>query len=81
MHECAVFGLPHERLGEEVVAAIMVEPGATLNIAELEEFLKPRMASFKTPTQWFVQEEPLARGATGKILKREIRAQILAAKA
>ena len=59
----------------------MVEPGATLNIAELEEFLKPRMASFKTPTQWFVQEEPLARGATGKILKREIRAQILAAKA
>lgn len=80
VHECAVFGLPHERLGEEVVAAIMVEPGATLDIAELEAFLKPRMASFKTPTQWFVQEEPLARGATGKILKREIRAQILAAR-
>jgi len=81
VHECAVFGLPHERLGEEVVAAIMVEPGSTLDIAELEAFLKPRMAAFKMPTQWFVQEEPLARGATGKILKREIRAQILADKA
>jgi len=81
VHECAVFGLPHERLGEEVVAAIMVEPGSTLDIAELEAFLKPRMAAFKMPTQWFVQEEPLVRGATGKILKREIRAQILADKA
>ena len=81
VHECAVFGLPHERLGEEVVAAIMVEPGTTLDIAELEAFLKPRMATFKIPTQWFVQTEPLVRGATGKILKREIRAQILADKA
>jgi long-chain acyl-CoA synthetase len=76
-----VFGLPHERLGEEVVAAVMVEPGTTFDIAELEAFLKPRMATFKIPTQWFVQETPLIRGATGKILKREIRAQILAEKA
>ena len=78
VHECAVFGLPHERLGEEVVAAIMVEPGSTLDIAELEAFLTPRMATFKIPTQWFVQSEPLARGATGKILKREIRDRIIA---
>lgn len=81
VHECAVFGLPHERLGEEVVAAIMVEPGVELDTAALEEFLKHRMASFKIPTQWFVQNEPLARGATGKILKREIRDRILAERA
>jgi long-chain acyl-CoA synthetase len=78
VHECAVFGLPHERLGEEVVAAVMVEPGTTLDTAALEAFLAARMATFKIPTQWFVQSEPLVRGATGKILKREIRDRIIA---
>ena len=77
IHEVAVFGLPHERLGEEVVAAVQPTAGTTLDTDELTAFLAQRLAPFKIPTQWFVREEPLPRGATGKILKREIRDRIL----
>ena len=77
IHEVAVFGLPHERLGEEVVAAVQPAAGKTLDTDELTAFLAQRLAPFKIPTQWFVREEPLPRGATGKILKREIRDRIL----
>ena len=41
-------------------------------------FLEERIARFMVPTRWFVRDEPLPRGATGKILKREIRDQVLA---
>jgi len=77
IHEVAVFGLPHERLGEEVVAALLPTPGKTIDIDELTAFLAERIAPFKIPSQWFVRDEPLPRGATGKILKREIRNLVL----
>ena len=77
IHEVAVFGLPHERLGEEVVAALLPTPGKTIDIDELTAVLAERIAPFKIPSQWFVRDEPLPRGATGKILKREIRDLVL----
>ena len=77
VHEAAVFGLPHERLGEEVVAAVQARPGATLDLDQLTAFLEERIARFMVPTRWFVRDEPLPRGATGKILKRQIRDQVL----
>ena len=77
IHEVAVFGLPHERLGEEVVAALQPTPGKTIDIDELTAFLAERIAPFKIPSQWFVRDEPLPRGATGQILKREIRDLVL----
>jgi long-chain acyl-CoA synthetase len=77
VHEVAVFGLPHERLGEEVVCALQPAKGMTIDTNELTGFLAERLASFKIPTQWFVRDEPLPRGATGKILKREIRDRVL----
>ncbi len=80
IHEVAVFGLPHERLGEEVVAALLPTPGKTIDIDELTAFLAERIAPFKIPSQWFVRDEPLPRGATGKILKREIRDLVLEGK-
>jgi long-chain acyl-CoA synthetase len=78
VHEAAVFGLPHERLGEEVAAAVLPRPGATIEVEHMQAFLEERIARFMVPTRWFVQEAPLPRGATGKILKREIRDQVLA---
>jgi long-chain acyl-CoA synthetase len=81
IHEVAVFGLPHERLGEEVVAAFLPASGVEIDLDELNAFLKERIAGFMIPSQWFVHTEPLQRGATGKILKRELRAQILAEQA
>jgi long-chain acyl-CoA synthetase len=73
VYEAAVFGIPHDRLGEEVAAAIYPKPGQDLNPAELVEFLKEHLAGFKIPTHVIVTEEPLPRNAAGKFLKRELR--------
>ena len=79
VHEAAVFGLPHERLGEEVACAVQPKAGTTIDTDELAAFLAERIARFMVPTRWFVSAEPLPRGATGKILKREIKDNVLAA--
>ncbi len=77
VHEAAVFGLPHERLGEEVVCALQPRAGATIDTQELDAFLRERIAGFMVPTRWFVHDVALPRGATGKILKRELRDRVL----
>jgi len=67
----AVVGVPDERLGEEVGAAVVLEPGAQLSEQELVDLARERLAAHKRPRQvWFVDELPL--GPTGKILKRLI---------
>ena len=73
VHEAAVFGVPHERLGEEVAAAVMPKPGGTIDVDELTTHLKERLAGFKVPAHIYVHDEPLPRNAAGKILKRELR--------
>jgi long-chain acyl-CoA synthetase len=78
--EAAVVGLPDERLGEEVGAAIALEPGADVDADDLRDFVKQRVAAYKYPRRiWFVDELP--KGPTGKILKREIKAPDRAAAA
>jgi long-chain acyl-CoA synthetase len=79
VHEAAVFGLPHERLGEEVACALQPKAGMTIDPDELDAFLRERIAGFMVPSRWFVEDRPLPRGATGKILKREIRDNVVAA--
>jgi long-chain acyl-CoA synthetase len=72
VREAAVIGIAHPGLGEEIGAAVAVKPGAEISEAELREFVKSRVAAYKYPRHvWFVDELP--KGATGKILKREIR--------
>jgi long-chain acyl-CoA synthetase len=67
----AVVGVPDERLGEEVGAAVLLEPGAQLSEQELCDWARERLAAHKRPRRvWFVEELPL--GPTGKILKRLI---------
>ncbi len=73
VYECAVFGVPHERLGEEVAAHVMVKAGQVLDAGELQRFLGGRVASFKIPSILTFVSEPLPRNASGKILKRELR--------
>jgi long-chain acyl-CoA synthetase len=69
--EAAVVGVPDERLGEEVGAAIALKPGAEAHADDLRDFVKQRVAAYKYPRRiWFVDELP--KTATGKILKREI---------
>lgn len=75
--EAAVFGVPDERLGEEVGVAIVLRPGAELSADELKSFLGERMAKHKIPAHiWFLDEQ-LPRNANGKFVKRELRKQLL----
>jgi long-chain acyl-CoA synthetase len=76
VHEAAVFGVPHERLGEEVAAAVVPKAGATVDGDELRAFLADRLAAFKIPSRWLVASEPLPRNAAGKFLKRDLRDQL-----
>ena len=78
VYEAAVFGMPHERLGEEVAAAVYLKPGRTLAADELTAHLTGRLAPFKVPTQIAFVEGQLPRNATGKILKRELRDELAA---
>jgi len=75
--EVAVFGVPDERLGEDVGAVIVLRDGAQLDAAELRAFLDGRIAKHKIPaTVWF-RESQLPRNANGKFLKRELRTELL----
>lgn len=76
--EAAVFGIPDERLGEEVAAAIVLRPGAAMSDDELRSFLAERIAKHKIPARMWFLDEQLPRNANGKFLKRELRTQLLA---
>jgi len=75
--EAAVFGMPDERLGEEVAAAVVVRPGSQLDDARLRAFLTDRIARHKIPARvWFLDTE-LPRNANGKFVKRELRDRLI----
>jgi long-chain acyl-CoA synthetase len=75
--EAAVFGMPDERLGEEVAAAVVRVPSSTLTEDELRAFLAERIAKHKIPAKvWFLDDQ-LPRNANGKFVKRELKRQLL----
>jgi long-chain acyl-CoA synthetase len=71
---CAVVGVPDDRLGEEVKAFIVRKPGAAATEAEVVTWCRERMAAYKAP-RYVEFRDQLPMGATGKVLKRELRAQ------
>jgi long-chain acyl-CoA synthetase len=71
--ECAVFGVPDDRLGEEVGAAVVLAAGATAGAEDLREHLASRLARYKVPRYIWFRSEALPRNASGKFLKRELR--------
>ena len=81
VYESAVFGLPHERLGEELACAIYLKEGATLTADELTAFIGEHLAAFKVPTVVDIRDEMLPRSPQGKILKRLMRDEMAAERA
>ncbi len=71
IQEAAVVGVPHEELGEEVGAAVVLKEGEDLDAEGVKQYVKGEVAAYKYPRAvWFMDELP--KGPTGKILKREI---------
>ncbi len=75
--EAAVFGIPEERLGEEVAAGIYLHPGASVSVEELSAFLAQTLAKHKIPSRVWFLDAPIPRNANGKFVKRELRDQLL----
>jgi long-chain acyl-CoA synthetase len=69
--EAAVIGVPDEKMGEEVGAAVVLKEGESVDEDDLRAYVKENVANYKYPRRiWFAEELP--KGPTGKILKREI---------
>jgi long-chain acyl-CoA synthetase len=70
--EAAVIGVPDARKGEQPVAYLAADEGATLEECALIEFLRGKLADYKVPRQ-IIFLPALPRNATGKILKTDLR--------
>jgi long-chain acyl-CoA synthetase len=79
VEECAVIGLPDKEWGERVAALIVPKAGQSVVPEELKSFLKSRLSPFKVPKEYVAVSE-LPKSPAGKILKRELRRQILETK-
>jgi len=70
----SVLGLPHDRHGEEIVAYIVLNPGAATTQEEIIAWSKEQMAAYKYPRIVHFREA-LPMTATGKILKKDLRSE------
>ncbi|EFI58801.1 MULTISPECIES: class I adenylate-forming enzyme family protein [Comamonas] len=73
LEEAAVFSMPHEVTGEQVVAVVVGKTGSQVTPELLREFVAQRLASYKVPSRIVVRAEPLPRNPAGKMLKASIR--------
>ena len=76
--ECCVFGVPDQRLGEEIGVAVVLKPGATCTEAELQQHCLDHMSKHKVPRYVWFEAEALPRNASGKFLRRELRDRLSA---
>ena len=71
--DVALVGLPHPLLGEVPAALVQARPGAQINAAMLQDFVRARLAEFKVPVAVLIVGEALPRNAGGKLVKSELR--------
>jgi acyl-CoA synthetase (AMP-forming)/AMP-acid ligase II/thioesterase domain-containing protein/acyl carrier protein len=69
--EAAAFGLPHARLGEDVVAAVVLHSDKVATPVELRKYLGEQLASFKVPRRIIILNQ-LPKGNTGKVPRRQL---------
>ena len=69
--EAAAFSVPHPRLGENVAAAVVLNPETNPSTQDIKTFLADRLAPFKIPQHVFVVPQ-LLKGATGKVSRSEL---------
>ncbi len=76
--ECCVFGVPDQRLGEEIGVAVVLKPGAVCDETELQKHCLDHMSKHKVPRYVWFEAEALPRNASGKFLRRELRDRLSA---
>lgn len=76
IEECAVIGLPDKEYGERVVAYIIPKSGKDIDVVDLKAYMKTKLSPFKVPKA-FVTVSELPKSSTGKLLKRELKKQVM----
>jgi long-chain acyl-CoA synthetase len=74
--DAAVVGVPSERNGEDVVAAVVLADGAALDEAAVRDFLRTNLAAYKVPAS-VVSVEELPKSLIGKVLRRQVRDRLI----
>lgn len=72
VQECAVIGVDHDDLGQEVAAVVVLHSGHDASEQELRDFCAERLSYYKVPAHWRITREELPRNATGKIRRRDV---------
>jgi acyl-CoA synthetase (AMP-forming)/AMP-acid ligase II len=75
VHQCVAFAMPHDMLGEEVAAAIVLREGQTSNERELRAFAAVRLADYKVPKKILIVKE-IPVGPTGKLQRIGLAAKL-----
>lgn len=75
--EAAVIGVSHPTLGEEPAAVVQLRAGFGVSESELQEHVRSKLAAFKVPVKIWFYDGPLPRNPAGKILKRELRDELV----
>ena len=76
--DASVIGLPDRILGEQVAAVVQIKPDASATENELKQHVADRLAAFKVPVKIDLRDEPLPRNANGKIMKHQLKSEMVA---
>ena len=77
VEEAVAFGIPDERLGEELTAVVVPRNGIPLTEQRIRDSMEEHVGRFEVPTRIVFRSDPLPRIATGKFAKRRIRKAVL----
>ena len=76
VEDAAVVGLPSDKSGEEVVAAIVVGQGEEIDVEAVREYARGVLTPYKVPRRIYVVDE-LPKSLIGKVLRRQVRDRLL----
>ena len=75
IEEAAAFGIADEQWGEQLAVVVVARAGAQLSAEDVREFAARKLARFKVPHYVFLHGQPLPRSASGKVLKKDLKAE------
>lgn len=78
--DVAAVGVPAGESGEDVVAAVVLEAGASVTLTDLRKWAEKSLAHYALPRQIVVMTE-LPRSQLGKVMRKKVREQIMGAQA